>query len=59
LATALELIRSDGALSRSREAVSARVRRCVHLASGLPAGAARDALVHIAEFIAERCGAEL
>ncbi len=59
LATALELIRSDGALSRSREAVSTRVRRCVHLASGLPAGSARDALVHIAEFIAERCDAQL
>ncbi len=59
LAAALELIRNDGALSRSREAVTARVRRCVHLAMGLPAGPPRDALVHIAEFIAERCGADL
>jgi heptaprenyl diphosphate synthase len=59
LATALELIRSDGALSRSREAVTTRVRRCVHLASGLPGGSARDALIHIAEFIAERCDADV
>jgi len=58
LAAALELIRSDGALSKSRDAVTARVRRCVNLASGLPTGSAPDALVHIAEFIAERCGAE-
>jgi heptaprenyl diphosphate synthase len=58
LADALELIRSDGALSKSRDAVTAKVRRCVNLASGLPTGSARDALVHIAEFIAERCGAE-
>jgi heptaprenyl diphosphate synthase len=59
LTAALKLITSDGSLGKAREAVTARVRRCISLASGLPPGSARDALVHIAEFIAERCGAEV
>ncbi len=59
LASALELIRSDGALRKSRDAVTVRVRRCVQLAGGLAPGSSRDALVHIAEFIAQRCGADL
>jgi heptaprenyl diphosphate synthase len=59
LASALKLIRSDGALRKSRDAVTTRVRRCVQLAGGLAPGSSRDALVHIAEFIAQRCGADL
>jgi len=41
----------------AREAVTDAVRRAGRLAAGLEPGKARDALVHIAEFIAERCGA--
>jgi heptaprenyl diphosphate synthase len=59
LTRALALVRQDGSLSAARAAVTAQVRRATHLAGGLPAGRARDALVHIAEFIAARCGADL
>jgi geranylgeranyl pyrophosphate synthase len=58
LARALELVRSDGALGGARDVVTAGVRRAKKLARGLPPGSPRDALVHIAEFIAARCGAE-
>jgi heptaprenyl diphosphate synthase len=58
LARALELVRSDGALGGARDVVTAGVRRAKRLAGGLPPGSPRDALVHIAEFIAARCGAE-
>jgi heptaprenyl diphosphate synthase len=54
----LELLRSDGSLRRAREAVTAEVRRAKRLAQGLEDGRARQAMLHIGEFIAERCGAE-
>jgi heptaprenyl diphosphate synthase len=55
--TVLEIVRSNSALDRVRDVVGARVRRCKQLAGELDPGSARDALVHIAEFIADRCGA--
>ena len=58
LARALDLVRSDGSLRRARDVVTAGVRRARKLAGGLPAGSPRDALVHIADFVAARCGAE-
>jgi heptaprenyl diphosphate synthase len=54
---ALEIIRADGSLDRAREAVSRSVRRARQLAGGLASGAAREAMEHIAEFLAVRCGA--
>ena len=59
LSSALDLVRRDGSLAQARGAVTAEVRRAKHLASGLPAGRARAALVHIAEFIAARCSADV
>jgi geranylgeranyl pyrophosphate synthase len=53
----LELLRSDGSLRRARDAVTIQVRRAKDLAGSLEDGRARRALLHIAEFIAERCGA--
>jgi heptaprenyl diphosphate synthase len=58
LARALEIIRDDGSLDRAREAVARSVRRARKLAGDLAPGPARDALVHIAEFLAVRCGAQ-
>jgi geranylgeranyl pyrophosphate synthase len=57
LARALELVRTNGSLARAREAVSGSVRRAHKLAASLAPRPARDALVHIAEFLAVRCGA--
>src|SRR6266498_4112574 len=57
LARALEIVRADGSLARAREAVSRSVRRARKLATALTPRPARDALVHIAEFLAVRCGA--
>jgi heptaprenyl diphosphate synthase len=57
LSRALEIIRGDGSLDRAREAVSGSVRRARKLAGGLAPGPAREALEHIAEFLAVRCGA--
>jgi heptaprenyl diphosphate synthase len=57
LSRALEIIRADGSLDRAREAVSGSVRRARKLAGGLAPGPAREALEHIAEFLAVRCGA--
>jgi heptaprenyl diphosphate synthase len=57
LSRALEIIRTDGSLDRAREAVSGSVRRARKLAEGLAPGPAREALEHIAEFLAVRCGA--
>jgi heptaprenyl diphosphate synthase len=54
-----ELVKQEPSLDRARASVSREVRRAVRLAGGLEAGTARDALVHIAEFIAARCGARL
>ncbi len=57
LARALDMVRTDGALVRAREAVAREVRRAVAEAGGLPPGTPRDALTHIARFLATRCGA--
>ena len=57
LAGALDIVRFDGSLDRAREAVTAHVRRAVAEAEGLPEGAARDAFLHLARFLAARCGA--
>ena len=57
LAGALRIIRSDGALDLARDAVTGEVRRAVAEAEALPDGAAREALVQLATFIAARCGA--
>jgi heptaprenyl diphosphate synthase len=54
---ALQIIRDDGALDLAREAVRAEVRRAVAEAGALPEGTARDALIHLARFLAARCGA--
>jgi heptaprenyl diphosphate synthase len=56
---ALQIIRDDGALDLAREAVGAEVRRAVSEAEDLPAETARDALIHLAGFLAARCGASL
>jgi heptaprenyl diphosphate synthase len=57
LAGALDIVRSDGSLDRAREAVTAHVRRAVAEAEGLPEGTARHAFLHLARFLATRCGA--
>jgi geranylgeranyl pyrophosphate synthase len=57
LSAALDIVRSDGSLDRAREAVSREVRRAVEEAEQLPAGRARDALIHLSRFLAVRCGA--
>ncbi|HEX9235379.1 MAG TPA: polyprenyl synthetase family protein, partial [Actinomycetota bacterium] len=59
LTRALEIVRTEESLGRARQAVTHEVRRAMQLAQGLGARPARDALAHIAEFIAVRCGAEL
>jgi heptaprenyl diphosphate synthase len=58
LEQALQLVAADGNLDRAREAVTKEVRRAQKLAEGLPAGSAKDALLHLAEYLAARCGAE-
>jgi heptaprenyl diphosphate synthase len=55
---ALDIVRLDGSLAHARQAVTREVRRAVALAEGLQPGRAQDALVHISEFLAHRCGAE-
>lgn len=57
LRRALDLVRTDGALGRARDAVALEVRRAAAEAEGLPDGAPREALVHMARFLAARCGA--
>jgi heptaprenyl diphosphate synthase len=59
LEAALDIVRADGSLDRSRSVVTEAVRSALDQASGLPAGPAADALAHLARFIAARCGAEL
>ena len=54
---ALELVRTEESLGHAREAVSREVRAAQALAERLPSGSARDALLHLSEFIAVRCGA--
>jgi heptaprenyl diphosphate synthase len=58
LEQALRLVASDRALDHAREAVTKEVRRAQQLAEGLPDGAPRDALLHLAEYLAARCGAD-
>jgi heptaprenyl diphosphate synthase len=55
---ALSLVASDGTLDRAREAVTREVRRAQRLAEGLPAGSPKDALLHLAVYLAARCGAD-
>jgi heptaprenyl diphosphate synthase len=57
LVGALDIVRSDGSLDRAREAVTAQVRGAVAEAEGLPEGTAREAFLHLARFLASRCGA--
>lgn len=57
LVRVLDIVRSDGSLEPARAAVAEEVRRAVALADQLPTGVARDALIHLAGFIAARCGA--
>jgi heptaprenyl diphosphate synthase len=57
LAVALDIVRADGSLELARTAVTAEVRQAIAEANRLPPGVARDALIHLAEFIAARCGA--
>ena len=59
LERALSIVRSDGSLAQARAAVSGQVRRAVGFAMELPAGRPRDACVHLARFIALRCGAHI
>ncbi len=54
---ALDIVRGDGSLAQAREAVALGVDRATDLAGRLPEGAARTALVRLAEFLAYRCGA--
>jgi hypothetical protein len=54
----LEIARGEASLAHAREAVTREVRRAVGLAEQLPEGPARDAVVHLAQFVAERCGAD-
>jgi heptaprenyl diphosphate synthase len=58
LARALEIVRAPESLAHARAAVTREVRRAVGLAERLPEGSPRDALVHLANFVAERCGAD-
>jgi heptaprenyl diphosphate synthase len=57
LGLALEIVREEGSLSRAREAVTREAGRAKELAERLPDTPARQALLHITEFIAVRCGA--
>jgi heptaprenyl diphosphate synthase len=57
LAGALDIIRSDGSLDLAREAVTQETRRAMAEGEHLPAGPARDAFLHLARFLAARCGA--
>jgi heptaprenyl diphosphate synthase len=56
---AFEIVRDEATLALAREAVTREVRRATSFAGGLAPGPARDALVHVAEFTATRCSAEL
>jgi heptaprenyl diphosphate synthase len=53
----MEIVRGDGALGQARESVSREVRRALSEGEELPGGSARDALLHLAEYLAVRCGA--
>jgi heptaprenyl diphosphate synthase len=55
---ALQIVRGEGPIRHARWAVGAEVRRAVGLATQLPDGAARRALVQLTRFLAIRCGAD-
>ena len=55
---ALQIVRGEGPIRHARGAVGAEVRRAVGLATQLPDGAARRALVQLTRFLAIRCGAD-
>jgi len=57
LARALEIVRNEGSLSRSRKVVAGSVDHAVELLGQLPQGPAASALVQLSEFLATRCGA--
>ena len=57
LRRALEIVRSPESLGPARTAVATEVDRAKELASRLPKGPARAALITLAEFLAARCGA--
>jgi heptaprenyl diphosphate synthase len=59
LERAIEIVRSDGSIAHAREAVSREVGRAISLAMSLPEGPSRDALVSLAQFLANRCGAKI
>jgi len=54
---ALAIVRSDGSLAHARAAVTDEVRKARALARKLPPGTPREAMLHLAEFLAVRCGA--
>jgi geranylgeranyl pyrophosphate synthase len=56
-ARALEIVRAPESLDHARAAVTREVRRALALAERLPGGSPRDALEHMARYVAERCGA--
>ena len=57
LRRALEIVRSPESLGPARTAVATEVDRAKQLASRLPKGPARAALITLAEFLAARCKA--
>ncbi|HVM10946.1 MAG TPA: polyprenyl synthetase family protein [Actinomycetota bacterium] len=54
---ALEIVRSERTLDEAREAVADEVRGALAEAARLPDGSPREALEHLARFLATRCGA--
>jgi heptaprenyl diphosphate synthase len=59
LAGALEIVRFDGAIDHARLAVAREVGAAVAEARALPPGTAQEAMVHLARFLAARCGAAI
>src|SRR6266516_245493 len=55
---ALQIVRGEGSIGHARGAVTDEVRRAVSLATQLPDGTARHALVQLTRFLAIRCGAD-
>ncbi len=58
LRAALDIVRDEGTLARARDAVTGEAARAIQAAEGLPEGAPREALEHLATFLAARCGAD-
>jgi heptaprenyl diphosphate synthase len=59
LERALEIVRDPSTMTPALAVVAAEVGRARELAGRLPDGAARTALLQLAEFLAVRCGARL